>query len=74
MGKPEPEVFLGLLGQLGAAPEASLMVGDSWERDIEGGLAAGMSAVWIADGRTPPADLPRVTVIDSVRELVDVLG
>jgi putative hydrolase of the HAD superfamily len=74
VGKPEPEVFLGLLERLGATPEASLMVGDSWERDIEGGLAAGMSAVWISDGRTPPADLSRVTVIDSVRQLVDVLG
>jgi putative hydrolase of the HAD superfamily len=73
VGKPEPEVFLGLLERLGAAPEASLMVGDSWERDIEGGLAAGMSAVWIADGRTPPAELPRVMVVDSVVELIGLL-
>ena len=74
VGKPQPEVFLGLLERLDAAPEASVMVGDSWERDVLGGLGAGMSAVWIADGRTPPADLSGVTVIDSVRELVDVLG
>ena len=49
------------------------MVGDSWERDVEGGLAAGMSAVWIADGRTPPRAHPRVTVVDSVVELADLL-
>jgi putative hydrolase of the HAD superfamily len=73
VGKPEPEVFLGLLECLGAAPEASLMVGDSWERDIEGGLAAGMSAVWIADGRTPPAEHPQVMVVDSVAELIGLL-
>jgi len=73
VGKPEPAVFLTLLDRLGAAPEASIMVGDSWERDVEGALAAGMSAVWIADGRTPPDDLDRVTVIDSVVELVDLL-
>ena len=74
VGKPEPEVFLGLLERLGAAPEASIMVGDSWERDVLGGLGAGMSAVWIADGRTAPEELPLVTVIDSVVELVDLLG
>lgn len=74
VGKPEPAVFLGLLERLGATPEASIMVGDSWERDVEGGLAAGMSAVWIADGRTPPADLPRVSVVDSVVELTDLIG
>jgi hypothetical protein len=33
-----------------------------------------MSAVWIADGRTAPEELPLVTVIDSVVELVDLLG
>ena len=73
VGKPRPEVFLGLLERLGVPPEASVMVGDSWERDIEGGLAAGMSVVWIADGRTPPTEDPRVTVIDSVVELPGVL-
>ena len=73
VGKPEPAVFLDLLDRLGATPEASIMVGDSWERDVEGALAAGMSAVWIADGRTPPDDRPRVTVVDSVVELVDLL-
>ena len=73
VGKPRPEVFLGLLERLGVTPEASVMVGDSWERDIEGGLAAGMSVVWIADGRTPPAEHPRLTVVDSVVELAGVL-
>ncbi len=69
VGKPRPEVFLGLLERLGAEPAASVMVGDSWERDVEGGLAAGMSVLWIAAGRTPPTDHPRVTVVDSVVEL-----
>jgi putative hydrolase of the HAD superfamily len=73
VGKPEPEVFLGLLDRLGTTPEASVMVGDSWERDVEGGLAAGMAVVWIADGRTPPAEHPRVTVVDSVVELPALL-
>ena len=73
IGKPRPEVFHGLLERLDVAPEASVMVGDSWERDVEGALAAGMSAVWIGAGRTPPAEHERLTVIDSVVELEGVL-
>ena len=49
------------------------MIGDSWERDVVGALATGMTAVWIADGRTPPEEDPRVTVVDSVRELDGLL-
>jgi putative hydrolase of the HAD superfamily len=69
IGKPDPAVFLLVLEALGAGPEDSVMVGDSWERDVEGALATGMTAVWIADGRHAPAEDPRVTVVDSVQEL-----
>ncbi|HXQ75394.1 MAG TPA: HAD hydrolase-like protein [Acidimicrobiales bacterium] len=47
------------------------MVGDSWERDVLGALGAGLSAVWVAGGRTPPEEFPNVTVVDSVGELTD---
>jgi putative hydrolase of the HAD superfamily len=73
VGKPSPEVFLAALDPLGALPAESVMVGDSWERDIVGALGAGMRAVWIADGRPAPESDPRVSVIDSVRELDDLL-
>jgi len=73
VGKPEPQVFLGLLDGLGADPGASVMVGDSWERDVLGGLGAGMSAVWIADGRPLPEHRPRVAVVDSVLQLPEAL-
>jgi putative hydrolase of the HAD superfamily len=69
MGKPEPAVFHALLDGLGADPEASVMVGDSWERDVLGGLGAGMAAVWIADGRPVPQHLDRVVAVNSVLEL-----
>ncbi len=74
VGKPRPAVFALVLERLGADAEDSVMVGDSWERDVEGALASGMTAVWIADGRPPPERDPRVTVVDSVRELDGVLG
>jgi putative hydrolase of the HAD superfamily len=73
VGKPSADVFHGVLDRLGARPEDSVMVGDSWERDVLGALAAGMRAVWIADGRTAPGQDPRVAVVDSVRELEELL-
>ena len=74
VGKPDPAVFALVLDGLGAGSDGSVMVGDSWERDVEGALAAGMTAVWIADGRTPPAEYPGVTVVDSVRDLPAALA
>ena len=73
VGKPDPAVFGAVLDGLGARPEDSVMVGDSWERDVLGARAAGMRAIWIADGRTAPGDDPQVTVVDSVRELDGLL-
>jgi len=78
LGKPDPGVFEDVLARLGVEPEAAVMVGDSWERDVLGALGAGMAAVWVAGGSTPPDaqpdDVPGVTVIDHVDELAGVLG
>ena len=73
VGKPSREVFDLVLERLGAVPEGSVMVGDSWERDVEGAVACGMTAYWIAGGRPAPDTDPRVTVIESVRDLDGLL-
>ncbi len=72
IGKPDPEVFMYALDQLGASPDGAVMIGDSWERDVLGALGAGMSAVWVAGGRPPPEELNGVTVVDSVGELTEL--
>lgn len=74
LGKPSRAVFDLVLDRLGADAEGSVMVGDSWERDVTGALASGMTACWIAGGRPAPDTDPRVTVIDSVRDLEVLLG
>ncbi|MGA2835100.1 MAG: HAD family hydrolase [Acidimicrobiales bacterium] len=73
-GKPDPAVFVDLLDRLGARPEHSVMVGDSWERDVEGALGVGMSVVWIAAGRSAPRGHPRVTVVETVNDLPGLLN
>jgi len=43
--KPDPSIFLVALEQLDASPEETVMVGDSYEDDIEGARALGMRAI-----------------------------
>jgi putative hydrolase of the HAD superfamily len=74
VGKPEPAAFAEILRRLDTEPSHAVMVGDSWARDIEGALAAGLPSVWIASGRPVPAPQEDVTVIASIEELADALG
>jgi putative hydrolase of the HAD superfamily len=74
VGKPQPAVFARVLGALGIGPEEAVMVGDSWERDIQGATSSGLSAVWVAFGRPVPEDLAAVTVIEEIGELAELLG
>jgi len=62
IGKPDPAVFAHALELLHAEPRHSVMVGDSWERDVTGALASGMRAVWISHGREAPGADARVSV------------
>ena len=69
IGKPDPAVFWRALELVGAPPERAVMVGDSWERDVTGALAAGMRAVWISHGRKAPKSLAGVTVVNGPRDV-----
>ncbi|WP_086427868.1 HAD family hydrolase [Staphylococcus cornubiensis] len=44
--KPAPQAFLKVIDILNIRPEETLMVGDSWTNDVQGGLNVGMSAIW----------------------------
>jgi putative hydrolase of the HAD superfamily len=62
IGKPDPAAFGRALELIDASPDEAVMIGDSWERDVTGALAAGMRAVWISHGRAEPFSDARVTV------------
>jgi FMN phosphatase YigB (HAD superfamily) len=74
--KPEPAIFQAALAALRAAPETTVMVGDSLRRDYEGARRSGMSFIWIA-----PEDVQATerdgsenrSVLASVTELPDLL-
>lgn len=51
LAKPAPEIFQHTLAQLeGCQPERTLMVGDTPESDIAGGINAGMKTCWLDHG------------------------
>ncbi|MBF0538080.1 MAG: HAD family hydrolase [Nitrospirae bacterium] len=45
--KPAPEIFLRTLDALNAAPQSTLMVGDTYDNDIAPPMSLGMKAVWV---------------------------
>jgi HAD superfamily hydrolase (TIGR01662 family) len=71
--KPHPSIFEAALRAAGTAPEASVMVGDSYVHDIEGAMRAGMRAVLVSRSGTVVDVPPQVPVISSLRELPPLL-
>ncbi|NGO69945.1 HAD family hydrolase [Streptomyces boncukensis] len=76
--KPHPRVYRAALDACGLRPEQALFVGDMWEADVLGPLAAGMRAVHLCRaeravrGATPalPAGAVRVGTLRDVGSLV----
>ena len=57
--KPAREIFVTALDLHGSAPERTVMVGDSWDSDIVGAIAAGIRPIWFNRSTTAtPGELP----------------
>lgn len=71
--KPDPAIFAFAVAQLRNA-EGAVMIGDSFERDIEGALAAGLGAVWLnrSGHATPDArdGIPEITTLSELPALL----
>ena len=74
VGKPDRAIFDEVLTEMGATADATVMVGDSWESDIVGATEVGMRAVWVSQGRPPPADLPGVWIVSSTADAAPLFG
>ncbi len=71
--KPSPRIFAAMLDALGARAHDTVMVGDSYEEDVRGALAAGLGAILLDRGGGAPHhdDCPTIT---SLLELPPSLG
>lgn len=47
LAKPDPQIFQYAQKTLGLFPGDLVMVGDTWNDDVEGALAAGWSVIWL---------------------------
>jgi putative hydrolase of the HAD superfamily len=69
--KPHRSIFAAMLERLAVEPADAVMVGDTIEDDVEGALAAGMSAVLLdREGRYPHLS----GRLDDLRELPAAIG
>ncbi len=70
--KPHPEVFEYALKKAGANKEESVMVGDDWIADVEGGKSFGLAVVFF-DVFNDNYEAEGVAVIKSLTDLKDLL-
>jgi putative hydrolase of the HAD superfamily len=75
--KPHPGIYTHTLDLLGVEPRDAVFVGDTWDADVEGPLAAGMRPVhlWRDDHpeREPPPLPEGVVRIPTLTHLVELL-
>ncbi|HYT71814.1 MAG TPA: HAD family hydrolase [Gemmatimonadales bacterium] len=73
--KPDPRIFLEVLGTLGVSAGRAWMVGDNFDADIRGAAGLGMRTCWLAPPHraAPPGDLPTAR-IRHLPELEGVIG
>jgi HAD superfamily hydrolase (TIGR01549 family) len=72
--KPDRRIFDIALKRAAVTAEQAVMIGDSWEYDVLGAMAAGIRPVWFDRyGRRVPASPDPVTVVRSYVPLAPVL-
>ncbi len=74
LGKPDPRVFDQVLEELGSSANEAVMIGDSWNRDVEGATSAGLRSIWISNGRTPQRHVGSVSVVTATPQAGALLG
>lgn len=71
--KPHPTYYHQILNTIDVVPEATLMVGDDWENDIEPTAELGMFNYWVNEKETPPDEM-LVTDYGSLPKLRQLLS
>ncbi|WP_395725096.1 HAD family hydrolase [Nakamurella sp.] len=73
VAKPDPRIFTLAAARLGRAPAEVAYVGDRWEVDVLGSLAAGMASVWLnragadrPDGQRATGPVAQIATLDEL--------
>ncbi|MDZ4833647.1 MAG: HAD family hydrolase [Candidatus Melainabacteria bacterium] len=73
--KPNARIFNLALKKLGLASSEVCVIGDNWEKDIEGGIGLGMRSFWLSTGEYNNADKQHdlVVAFDSFEQLKQLM-
>jgi len=79
VGKPSPIMMRAARKEIGLATDETIMIGDTMETDILGGVQLGYHTVLVLSGGTKRDDLPRYAyrpeiVVASLAEYIEVLS
>ena len=69
--KPDPEIFNMALGEMGVSADRALMVGDSWDADVEGAGSLGIRTLHLKRGETVNESQHEIS---SLRGVIDFLN
>jgi HAD superfamily hydrolase (TIGR01509 family) len=71
VSKPDPAIFALAIRGLGCAPDETLYVGDSFEKDVAAARAAGWRSAWLVGSVEQPCRAPELVDV-RLRTLADV--
>lgn len=78
VGKPSPIMMRAARKEIGLSTDETIMIGDTMETDILGGVQLGYHTILVLSGGTKESDLPRYAyrpeiIVESLAEYVDLL-
>ena len=74
VGKPDPQIFTHALQDLELAANETVMIGDNLVNDIQGGLDAGLTPIWLQTKDQTDTQIPKnVPVVRGAGELLAVI-
>ena len=72
--KPNPRIFEEALRMNGLQAEDVVMLGDSWNSDIQGAINAGIDQIWIRRSKDPlPEGQTATYIVKTLSEIMDIL-
>ena len=72
--KPNPRIFEEALRMNGLQAEDVVMIGDSWNSDIQGAINAGIDQIWIRKSKDPiPVEQSATYYMNTLDEIMDIL-
>ena len=72
--KPNPRIFEEALRMNGLQAEDVVMIGDSWNSDIQGAINAGIDQIWIRKSKDPlPEGQSATYLVHSLSDVMEIL-